>query len=358
MSRVLSFAMFTVLFFSCCPEIFADQIVLKNGDRLTGKILKKDGETIVIETEFAGVVTISWPAVEKIISDQPLNIKLHDGKEVKGKVAAEDEKVEVETESGSKVPIEKAQIETVRNEEQQRLFEAAMRRLQNPGFFQRWVGNIDVGFNLVTGNSKTRNFTLSSRAVRTTPRDRISLYANATRTRETIRGVDITTASTVLAGGRYDRNITPRIFAFGSVDLEHDGPAFLNLRTVLGGGIGYRLITTDAIQLDVLGGADYDHEFFRFGFRRRSAEILIGDDFRYRLNSRIQFTQRLRLHPNLEDSGRLRTNLQASMVTSLNRWLGWHISFTHRFDNRPFRSAETIDTFLSTGLRLNFGNRR
>lgn len=46
----------------------ADEVTLKNGDRLTGTIIKSDAKTLDIKTEFAGVVTIQWSA---ITSDQP-----------------------------------------------------------------------------------------------------------------------------------------------------------------------------------------------------------------------------------------------------------------------------------------------
>ena len=358
MPRILSFALLTAFFFSNCPAIFADQIILKNGDRITGKILRKDGETIVIETESAGIITILWTAVEKLVSDQPMNIKLGDGKLIKGKIAAEDEKLEVETEDGNTVPVKKEQIETVRSDAEQQRFERELNRLRNPGFFDLWAGSVDIGFNLATGNTKMRGFTLAARAVRATTRDRISLYANAIQERETVRDVNRTSASTFLAGGRYDRNIRPTIFTFGSADLEHDGLAFLNVRAVFAGGLGYRAVRTERLQLEVLGGADYDAEFFRFGFRRNTAELLLGNDLRWRIAPRIQVTERTRFHPNLTDTGRFRTNVQASMVTSLNSWLGWHISFNNRFDNRPFGTAERNDLLLTTGFRVGFGNTR
>ena len=52
--------------FSLCSASFADQIVLTNGDRLTGAITKSDDKTLVIKTEFAGDVTVQWPAVQEI----------------------------------------------------------------------------------------------------------------------------------------------------------------------------------------------------------------------------------------------------------------------------------------------------
>lgn len=66
--KFLSFSLIYVLLLMTCPNVFADQIVLKNGDRLIGKIIKKDGDKIMIETETAGTVSILWTAVEKVIA--------------------------------------------------------------------------------------------------------------------------------------------------------------------------------------------------------------------------------------------------------------------------------------------------
>jgi small nuclear ribonucleoprotein (snRNP)-like protein len=79
--------MYALIFFILCPALlFADQIVLKNGDRLTGTIEESDNKTLVIKTEFAGEVTVQWPSVQEINSTQPLYVSLSDGKTVVGTV--------------------------------------------------------------------------------------------------------------------------------------------------------------------------------------------------------------------------------------------------------------------------------
>ena len=42
---------------------FADQITLKNGDRLSGTVVKSDGKTLVLHTAFAAAVTMKFAAV-------------------------------------------------------------------------------------------------------------------------------------------------------------------------------------------------------------------------------------------------------------------------------------------------------
>ena len=60
-----------LLTLSC--SLFADQVVLKNGDRLSRTIEKSDDKSLVIKTEFAGEVTVQWPAVQEIHSEQQLH---------------------------------------------------------------------------------------------------------------------------------------------------------------------------------------------------------------------------------------------------------------------------------------------
>ena len=78
--RILSI----LLIFPFCRVLFADQIVLSNGDRLTGMITKSDDKTLVLKTEFAADVTVQWPAVQEIHSTQPLHLVTQGGKTLVG----------------------------------------------------------------------------------------------------------------------------------------------------------------------------------------------------------------------------------------------------------------------------------
>jgi len=49
-----------ILSSSACERRLADQIVMKNGDRITGTIVKLDGKNITVKTANLGAVTASW----------------------------------------------------------------------------------------------------------------------------------------------------------------------------------------------------------------------------------------------------------------------------------------------------------
>ncbi|MEZ5427626.1 MAG: DUF481 domain-containing protein [Pyrinomonadaceae bacterium] len=357
MSKFLCAGLICLLIFISCPSVFADQIVLKNGDRLTGKIVKKDGDKIIIETEAAGTVAILWSAVEKIVSEEPLNLKLADGQLIKGVVATEDGKIEVSTETAGRVEVEKENISIVRSAEEQARFEAGEERLRSPGLLELWRGTVDVGFSLTAGNSKTRALTAGFRGNRETRRDKISLYANAIQASNSTGGVSETTAQAFYGGIRYDYNLNEKTFVFASGDFEYDKPQQLDLRAVLGGGFGYKAIRSDRTKLDVFGGATYNRENFSTGLKRNSAEALIGDELSFKLTDSVKLEQRLSVYPGITNAGTYRALFDASIVTNLNDWLGWQVTVGDRFNSDPPVGSQKNDFLFSTGLRATFGRK-
>jgi len=97
--RSLGVALSLFLAFSS-PSLFADQVAFKNGNRLTGVILKSDAMTLVIKTIVAGKVSASWPEIQELRSDLPLYVELADGKMLVGKVTTHEGRLEVATSTG------------------------------------------------------------------------------------------------------------------------------------------------------------------------------------------------------------------------------------------------------------------
>ena len=154
--------------------LFADQIAFKNGDRLTGSILKADTKDLVIKTSVVGQVTAAWQEIQGISSDQPLYVGLLNGTTLLGRVTTREGKLEIATETGT-VEAPKESVAALRNETEQRRFEKSERR----DFLHGWEGGLDAGFDLTRGNSDIRNFRLAFRSARKIGRDNLTLYAAA-----------------------------------------------------------------------------------------------------------------------------------------------------------------------------------
>ncbi len=76
----------------CMRPVYADLIVLKNGDRMTGDIQEIWDHEVIVEPEYDDdtAVTISLDVVDYIESSRDFEIKLRDGRKVIAKLAGRD----------------------------------------------------------------------------------------------------------------------------------------------------------------------------------------------------------------------------------------------------------------------------
>lgn len=341
-----------VLIVLLCFVARADQITLKNGDRLSGKIVKSDAKTLVIKSELAGEVTIAWEAVTDVKADETLYLVLTDGRTVSGPVSTAGEQFAVRTANAGTVTVQRATVQALRSAEEQTAYE----RLQNPGWFQLWSGSADVGLALTSGNSKTVNVALGTAIARETRRDKTSFYAAALYARDSTSGFARTTASAARGGLRYERNLGERWFGYAFTDLERNRLQDLSLRLVLGGGLGYHAVQTERAQLDVLGGADWNREYFREPFAdRSSAEAQLGQTFAYKLSERTSLKEQFFVFPNLSNGGEYRLNFDTSLVTAITKRVGWQLTVSNRYLSNPPPGLQKNDLLLTTGLNFKIG---
>ncbi len=328
----------------------ADQIVLKNGDRLTGKIVKSDQKTLTLKSDSAGTVTIPMDAIVQISSDQPLHVTAKDGQTALGLVSANADKLEVKTTDKGNVSFARDSVTAVRSNEEQ----AAWERMQHPNLGQLWAGTFDAGLNLTTGNAKTSSFSLAFNAARATTKDKISLYATSIYARNSTTGRSLLSANAKRGGGRYDYNLSSRSFAFGFADLEADDFQDLDLRVNVGGGGGWHAVKTDRLTMDFFGGGSLNKEYFSGGLKRTSGDLVVGSAFSWKLTSVFQFKEQTVFFPNMSELGEYRINFDSSMSATLSRWLGWQLSVSDRYLSNPVLGTKGNDLILSTGLRVTF----
>jgi len=337
-----------------CPTLFADQVTLKNGDRLTGSIEKSDEKTLVIKTEFAGEVTIQWQAIVTIKSDQQLHVGLAGGQMLVGPVSPSDGRLEIATKNAGTVSTTKDAIQVIRSDSEQAAYDASIERLRNPHLTDFWSGFLDTGLSLTSGNSDTLNFDISGQAVRKTTRDMITAYGNAIYANSGTGGPTKTTAQSIGGGLRIDLNLSDRMFVYGLTDFYYDKFQQLNLRNILGGGVGYHVIKTKPTTFDVYGGGDFNQSYY-VSLTQKTGEIMVGEYFAHSFSGRTTLSERFVFFPNITDTGAYRYTFDSHAVTKLNNWLGWQVGFDDLYVSNPPVGIKKNDLILTTGLRLTFG---
>ena len=369
-------ALFVFFWGLCVSTASADQVTLKNGDRLSGTIVAGDGKTLLLKTEFVGDVTIQWDAITAIESSQNLNLTLKDGKRLVGRVSSSDGTMVVSAMNATSTPgsAPKSTIVAVRSDSEQASFDEEAEKMAHPKFTYFWRGVFDTGLALTRGNSQTASYTLDGLAVRETPRDKLTLSAAYVYASDDTVTPSRTTANAITSSIRGDLNISPRLFVFAVAGFQTNELQHLDLRQIYGGGLGYHVIKTDRNVFDVFGGFNYDRDEFSSyvltnptppppattvaAITKNSAEALIGEEFDSKFSKRSTFTERFVVFPNLSHTGEYRFQFVSALATQVKNWLSWQFTFTDNYISYPPPGLKGNDLVLSTGLRVTLGKQK
>ena len=324
---------------------WADHLVLKNGDMLTGKVTSQSPASVTIETELAGRLTIKRADVASLTTSQP--------------------------ESGAAQPTPAA----------------------------RWQGAVNAGWDLSRGNAETATISTYGTATRLGPSDRFGMFGTYLFSNIGSGTDALTTAKAVRGGARYDHDLTRTTFAFGFGEAEHDPPQLLESRTVVGGGAGVHVRKTATSQFNVFGGVSYARDRYTEvvtettstptpttpgapstppgqggtppGQARRSGtppavvrtetlrqlgELLVGQDWYHQISDGVSASQSFRYFPAFSNAQDYRLSFDMTLSAQLNGWLQWHVTVSDRYLNiPPAGGAVQNDLYLSTGLGVTFG---
>ncbi len=343
-------------------SLFADQIILKNGDRLSGTIVKSDGKVLVMKSDLAGDLTVKFNDVQSVTSTGDLTVNLGD-KIVVGPVTTNGDNLVIATKSGTPVEGPKSSVTLIRSPAEQAAYEKSL----HPGFAEGWAGGLNLGFALTRGNSETKNLNIAFGAVRTGFHDKLSLYTNSVyATNDLSTASPHTTANTIGGGVLYNHDFSARTFWFVNADFLSNSLQELNLRSTFGGGLGLHAIKTPVTTLDLLAGLNYTHESYSayvlqalpptFVPSRTDslAGLTLGDTFTHKIGESTDIMQSLFIYPDLSDTSQYRGTFNFGTVTKLNKWLGWQNSFGDIYVSNPPLRTKKNDLQLTTGISISF----
>src|SRR6202041_2263172 len=347
-------------FLAVACAALADTVVLKNGDHLTGTVETSDGKNVTLKTDFAGEIQIQWSAIAQIKTDKPVYVVMPDKSTVSGILTTDGANIIVQPASGAPVQLSVAQVTVVRGMDQQAAYEKSL----HPGILEAWKGGINLGFALARGNSETTNLTTGFTADRKTTNDEITAYFSSLYSTNDKTGGG-TIANSIVGGIKYDRNITKRVFAFGSGDFTHDELQGLNIRAIYSGGLGYHLISNPNTTLDVLGGVNYTHESYSpnpavigsIAVSRNLAGVTVGESGMHKFGKSTTATEVFYFYPDLSNTGQYRFSFDAASVTQINKWFGWQIGLSDRYvSDPPIIGTKANDVIFTTGVNFTFAH--
>jgi len=240
MNRVATLvtAVVVLITFGVAPRAWADEIRLKNGDRVTGKVISLLKGVLKLDTGH-GVLDLPWAEVTAATIDMPIILTVTgQPAETVSTLSLADGQIVVRP--GVTIPA------------------AQVVELARPAPPLTVTGGANVGFLSTGGNTDVNSLRVDGDLAVRADRNR---YRTATVVNHAAdRGVE--TASNYNISGRYDRFFNPRLYATASGLFTHDTFRDLDLRSALGLGAGYQVADTARVRFGVEGGYGYVKEQF------------------------------------------------------------------------------------------------
>jgi putative salt-induced outer membrane protein YdiY len=221
----------------------ADQIFLKNGDVVSGEIIKKETDQLVFKTSYAGEIKIKWSDISTLVSKKPLKLVFDDGTKLNGLLdKTEDGKVQVISSSDT----------------QNKSYAVNELKYVNPspaltGEGLVWSGHINAGTTYTSGNSDTKSARLDAETI-----------ARGLDNRYTLGGFIFwaedsgnQTASNSRLNGQYDHFFSKYWYGYTNAVFENDRFRNIKLRSRLGLGSGYQIFESPDLNLAIETGINY-----------------------------------------------------------------------------------------------------
>jgi len=225
-------------------KAYADEVVLANGDRLTGTVVRKEGDELVFRTSYAGELKIAWSQVHRLSTESPMPLVLSDQR------AAASTAIGSHTPPRAPAPSSDVPEGPTIPTDQVAYINAG------PGIDVlgvRWKGRINVGARGTQGNTRTQDLHLDGEAVARRKSDRYTVSGVLDRGKD--RGV-LTKQSSRLSG-KYDLFIRPTWYGYALVTFEADRFRDIDRRSNTGAGIGHQLIENERTHLAIEGGLNH-----------------------------------------------------------------------------------------------------
>lgn len=249
-----------VLLLAWVGEALGDEVVVK-GTRLEGTVVGVSASGIRFETIYGtGVIEIGYDDIQALVSAKAFVVLVGEDREVRGRLwGVEDGRLMVGPDPATATPVPMATIQ--RSLTVEAYDASALERLRARTRF--WTGAFDLAFAYTDATTDTLNTAVGVELQRNTAASKLVLRGAYRLGTQKESGKTRTTVENRLGGGvRYDRDLVGRLFAFGEVTGEYDEVQQLSLRAIPTLGLGYYLLKSDRLALDVRAGGGYVYERF------------------------------------------------------------------------------------------------
>lgn len=319
-----------------------DLVYLTNGDRITGDVKSLARGRLLVKTHSLGNLYVEWSAVDRIVSDKPLQLELDNGRRVLGKLAKTDDNRTLVTDGYG-------ESQAIQIDQVVRIDPVYIDR----GFWKRLDGKIGLGLNYTKGSEVAQLYfhgNAKYRKVGSEYQLNWNSILTSNGTGEDSQRGDIR--------GTYRRYLDNRWFWTGLANIDRNDELGIRKRFSAGGGAGRILRQRKDSQISLVAGAVATAED-PTGESAKDTNIeaiFIGDYGLFKFATpKTELRTTLTVWPSITDWGRVRSNFDITLGQEvINDDISISLTAYATYDNQPPSGAEEEDYGFITTLDYSF----
>jgi Protein of unknown function, DUF481 len=314
-------------------------VVLKNGDRITGEVMKLDRGQLEFKTDDAGTLYLEWDKLVSVTAaTRVFEITLSDGRRFVGSLGPAAPRLLSVVEANATYTLTMADVTHI----------SPIGR----GFWSKLDGAISTGFNY-TRSSGVAQLNVNANTVYRRPGFQFNITGSYTAT-ATEDDPDQKPDDRGDVQAVYSRFLAKKLVLSGIGRFESNESLGLVLRTEVGAGIGPRLLDTNRAQFWFGAGVVVNHEQGVDVEPTQNVEAVLFTSFSYFTYDKPRTTidTAFAYYPSFSDPGRQRIQFDAAIKREILKDLIVSLNFFDSFDNRPPNAA--FDT-NDLGIVLSIG---
>lgn len=262
-----------------------DVVVLRNGDRLTGRLTTITGGNVTFTSELAGRITIRFADVQWIETEAPVTLVIGE-RRFEARLVPVDGAMGFQVGEGPALVLAPSDLSAV-----------------NPPLPRPvpWQGSVSANLNIAQSTRNSQVLGFAAEASHRTPLERKRAAFQYLFGKQTPAGggaFETTQDNWRLTLG-YERSLRNRTFGFANGRLEADKVARLNRRSIVGGGGGYYVIQDTSREFSVEVGFNWLDEAYVSGTNRSELVGQLGTKYRHELWPNVELRHTLDYYPSL-----------------------------------------------------------
>jgi uncharacterized protein DUF481 len=308
--------------------VSADELVFQNGDKLTGTVVGLADGKLKFNSAVAGEVTVAVAQIRSLSTEHPVRVVLPDRRVVEQPIVAGE---------AGRVRIGDADVAL-----------ADIRAINPPS--AHWGGKAALGFTQINSTINENSLSFLFNLARTGGKDRIGIDTGYLHSRSDEK----TTADTWFVNGDYNFARRRRVYGFANGRLQQDHVQHLDLRSILGGGLGYVASEKPRFNFRAEGGLAWLREDFSSAPTRSDVTLRLGYLLDMALWKSAHLKHDFTIYPNISDFSDYYFLAQLAIEQGLTDSLSLELRYILDYDSTPAPDVNKTSSKLIVAVGKTF----